>query len=63
MKKIRRRESVIQNTDEVLIEDLREGFRQYLEVEYAHLKDKNVALSDAFYLYRHNVGIGFWGRV
>lgn len=43
-----------------MIDDLREGFEQYLETEYAYLKDKNVTLSDAFYVYRHNVGIGFW---
>ncbi|WP_353892888.1 hypothetical protein PRVXH_002275 [Proteinivorax hydrogeniformans] len=48
------------NTEELLIDDLREGMRQYLEMEYSHLKDKNVALSDAFYAYRHNVGVGFW---
>lgn len=48
------------NTEELLIDDLREGMRQYLEMEYSHLKDKNVALSDAFYAHRHNVGVGFW---
>jgi len=48
------------DTEKMLIGELREGFRQYLEVEYAHLKDKNVALSDSFYVHRHNVGIGFW---
>ena len=50
---------IISNND-LLIEDLRDGFREYLEVEYAHLQNKSVVLSDAFYLYRHNVGIGFW---
>jgi hypothetical protein len=44
----------------VLIEDLREGFRQYLESEYTYLQNKGVVLSDAFYLHRHNIGIGFW---
>lgn len=46
--------------DDLLIDDLREGFRQYLEVEYSHIQNKGVVLSDAFYLHRHNVGIGFW---
>lgn len=46
--------------EKALIEDLREGFRQYLEIEYAHIQNKGVVLSDAFYLHRHNVGIGFW---
>ena len=48
------------DTEELLIDDSREGLRQYLEMEYSHLKDKNVVLSDAFYVYRHNVGVGFW---
>lgn len=48
------------NTEKLLIDDLREGMRQYLAMEYSHLKDKNVTLSDAFYAYRHDVGVGFW---
>lgn len=48
------------NTENALIEELREGFRNYLKTEYAHLKDKMVVLSDSFYLTRHNVGISFW---
>jgi len=51
---------MIPSNDELLIDDLREGFRQYLEVEYPHIKNKSVTLSDAFYLQRHNIGISFW---
>jgi len=48
------------SNEEIVIEELREGFRQYLDAEYNHLKDKGVVLSDAFYLSRHDIGIGFW---
>lgn len=51
---------MILSNDELLIDDLREGFRRYLEAEYPHIKNKSVTLSDAFYLQRHNIGISFW---
>jgi hypothetical protein len=51
---------VSMNAEELLIDDLKESMRLHLEMEYSHLKDKNVVLSDAFYAYRHNVGVGFW---
>lgn len=51
---------MILSNDELLIGDLREGFRQYLEAEYPYIKNKSVTLSDAFYLQRHNIGISFW---
>ncbi len=41
------------------IKEIREEFRKYLEKEYSHIKNKNVILSDAFYLLRHNIGISF----
>lgn len=51
---------MISSNDDLLIDDLREGFRRYLDAEYPHIKNKSVTLSDAFYLQRHNIGISFW---
>ena len=51
---------MIESNNDLVIKDLREGFRQYLEVEYTHIQNKGVVLSDAFYLQRHDIGIGFW---
>ena len=42
------------------IEALREQFKKYLNDSYGHLKDKGVIYSDAFYPYRHDIGIEFW---
>lgn len=39
---------------------LRAGFKQYLNSEYAHRKDKSTILSDAFYPLRHDIGVDFW---
>lgn len=39
---------------------LRAGFKQYLNSEYAHRKDKSTILSDAFYPLRHDIGEDFW---
>lgn len=51
---------MISSNDDLLIDDLREGFRRYLDAEYPHIKNKSVTLSDAFYLQRHNIGISLW---
>lgn len=51
---------MISNNYELLIDDLREGFKQYLDAEYGHIQNKSVVISDAFYLHRHNIGINFW---
>lgn len=42
------------------IEALREQFKKYLNDNYEHLKDKSVIHSDAFYPYRHDIGMDFW---
>jgi len=36
---------MISSNDDLLIVDLREGFRQYLDAEYPHIKNKSVILS------------------
>jgi len=51
---------MISSNDDLLIDDLREGFRRYLDAEYPHIKNKSVTLSDAFYLQRYNIGISLW---
>lgn len=42
------------------IKALREQFKKHLNDNYGHLKDKGVIYSDAFYPYRHDIGIEFW---
>ncbi|MDT0160701.1 hypothetical protein [Bacillus sp. AG4(2022)] len=42
------------------VDILKEEFKVYIQTKYSHLKDKSVILSDAFYLYRHDVGIRLW---
>lgn len=39
---------------------LKAQFKGYLQMNYGHLKDKSVVLSDAFYLYRHDIGMSLW---
>ena len=51
---------MISNNYQLLIDDLREGFKQYLDAEYGHIQNNSVVISDAFYLHRHNIGINFW---
>ncbi|MEQ8191787.1 MAG: hypothetical protein ABRQ39_27730 [Candidatus Eremiobacterota bacterium] len=41
------------------IETLREQFKIYLNDNYRYLKDKSVISSDAFYPYRHDIGMSF----
>lgn len=53
-------ENLLLSNNELLVEDLRERFRQYLVVEYSHIENKNIILSDALYLHRHDIGFGFW---
>jgi hypothetical protein len=39
------------------VDALKKEFKTYVQTKYSHLKDKSVILSDAFYLYRHDIGI------
>lgn len=39
---------------------LKSAFKQYINTKYAHLKDKSVIFSDAFYPYRYDIGMDFW---
>lgn len=39
---------------------LKLGFKQFINTEYSHRKDKSTILSDAFYPYRHDIGIKLW---
>lgn len=40
-------------------DNLKAGFKTYLETEWNHLQNKQTIVSDAFYLLRHDVGITF----
>ncbi|MEK5176721.1 hypothetical protein NST63_26635 [Heyndrickxia sp. FSL W8-0496] len=42
------------------LKEIKQAFKEYIEIEYGHLKDKSVILSDTFYLNRHDIGIKFW---
>ena len=42
------------------VQALRSTFRQYINNEYAHFKDKSIIISDAFYPYRYDIGIDLW---
>ena len=39
------------------LEELRFGFKEFLNKEYSHLVDKSVIYSDAFYIFRYDIGI------
>lgn len=49
--------------DDRKVDALKKTFREYLQVEYSHLKDKSVILSDAFYLYRYDIGMTLWSAL
>lgn len=51
------------NNEELLIENLKYKFKRYLELNYSHIKNIGVVQSDAFYIYRHNIGISFWKSI
>jgi hypothetical protein len=51
---------MIDKINDLHIKDLKEQFKQYLNDNYSHLKDKGIVFSDAFYPYRHDIGIEFW---
>lgn len=50
---------MIEKIDIPEIETLREQFKIYLNDNHGHLKDKCVISSDAFYPYRHDIGMSF----
>lgn len=50
----------MENVDENKVKEIKQAFKEYIEIEYGHLKDKSVILSDAFYLNRHDIGIKLW---
>ncbi|MGQ7890617.1 hypothetical protein [Paenibacillus sp. WC2504] len=48
------------NLEDKRIIDLKRAFKEYLLTKYSHLKDKGVIFSDAFYLFRYDIGMSFW---
>lgn len=48
------------NNEDLLLDNLKYKFRRYLESNYSHVKNIAIVQSDAFYVYRHNIGISFW---
>lgn len=54
---------LVEKIEDRKVEQLKKEFKEYLQVKYSHLKDKSVILSDAFYLYRYDIGISLWAAL